>query len=88
MGFFAEFSAWLNGILATYIGDTTARIAGALEPAVITLGVLSLMVWGYLQLMGQIQEPFVAGLKRIIMLAVASPPAGGQRRRAKCSGRS
>jgi type IV secretion system protein VirB6 len=70
MGFFAEFSAWLNGILATYIGDNTARIAGALQPAVITLGVLYLMVWGYLQLMGQIQEPFVAGLKRIIMLAV------------------
>lgn len=70
MGFFAEFSAWLNGILATYIGDNTARIAGALQPAVITLGVLYIMVWGYLQLMGQIQEPFVAGLKRIIMLAV------------------
>jgi len=70
MGFFAEFSAWLNGILATYIGDSTARIAGALQPAVITLGVLYVMVWGYLQLMGQIQEPFVAGLKRIIMLAV------------------
>jgi len=70
MGFFAEFSAWLNGILATYIGDNTARIAGALQPAIITLGVLYLMVWGYLQLMGQIQEPFVAGLKRIVMLAV------------------
>jgi len=70
MGFFAEFSAWLNGILATYIGDNTARIAGALQPAVITLGVLYVMVWGYLQLMGQIQEPFVAGLKRIIVLAV------------------
>ena len=70
MGFFAEFSAWLNGILATYIGDNTARIAGALQPAIVTLGVLYLMVWGYLQLMGQIQEPFVAGLKRIIMLAV------------------
>jgi type IV secretion system protein VirB6 len=70
MGFFAEFSAWLNGILATYIGDNTARIAGALQPAIITLGVLYLVVWGYLQLMGQIQEPFVAGLKRIVMLAV------------------
>lgn len=70
MGFFAEFNVWLNGILATYIGDNTARIAGALEPAVITLGVLYLTVWGYLQLMGQIQEPFVAGLKRIVMLAV------------------
>ena len=70
MGFFAEFSAWLNGILATYIGDNTARIAGVLQPAVVTLGVLYVMVWGYLQLMGQIQEPFVAGLKRIVMLAV------------------
>ena len=70
MGFFAEFSAWLNGILATYIGDNTARIAGALQPAIVTLGVLYLMVWGYLQLMGQIEEPFVAGLKRIVMLAV------------------
>lgn len=70
MGFFAEFSAWLNAILATYIGDNTARIAGALQPAVITLGVLYVMVWGYMQLMGQIQEPFVAGLKRIVMLAV------------------
>jgi type IV secretion system protein VirB6 len=70
MGFFAEFSAWLNGILATYIGDNTARIAGALQPAVITLGVLYVMVWGYMQLMGQIQEPLVAGLKRIVMLAV------------------
>ena len=27
------------------------------------------MVWGYLQLTGQIEEPFVAGLKRIVMLA-------------------
>ncbi len=70
MGFFAEFSNWLNGILATYIGDNTARIADVLEPAIITLGVLYIMVWGYMQLMGQIQEPFVAGLKRIVMLAI------------------
>jgi hypothetical protein len=26
MGFFATFSTWLNGILATYIGDHTARL--------------------------------------------------------------
>lgn len=70
MGFFAEFSAWLNGILTGYIGDNTTRIASALEPAIVTLGVLYIMVWGYLQLMGQIEEPFVAGVKRILMLAV------------------
>lgn len=70
MGFFAEFSAWLNAILTGYIGDNTAIIASALEPAVVTLGVLYVMVWGYLQFTGQIEEPFIAGVKRIITLAV------------------
>jgi hypothetical protein len=38
VGFFAEFSTWLNAILATYIGNTTARVAAALEPAVVAMG--------------------------------------------------
>jgi type IV secretion system protein VirB6 len=70
MGFFAEFSAWLNTLLAGYIGDNTARIAAALEPAIVTLGVVYVMVWGYLELTGQIEEPFIGGVKRIITLAV------------------
>ena len=70
VGFFAEFNAWLNALLAGYIGDNTARIAAALEPAIVTLGVIYVMVWGYLQLTGQIEEPFIAGVKRIITLAV------------------
>src|SRR5580700_10330331 len=70
MGFFAEFNTWLNGLLAGYIGDNTARIAGALEPAIVTLGVIYVMVWGYLELTGQIEEPFIGGVKRIITLAV------------------
>lgn len=70
MGFFAEFNAWLNTLLASYIGDNTTRIAGALEPAIVTLGVIYVMVWGYLQLTGQIEEPFIAGVKRLITLAV------------------
>jgi len=70
MGFFAEFNTWLNGILATYIGDNTARIAATLEPAIVTLATIYVMVWGYLQLTGKIEEPFVAGLKRIVVLAV------------------
>ncbi len=70
MGFFAEFSAWLNSLLATYIGDNTARVAGVLEPAIVTLGTIYVMVWGYLQLTGKIEEPFVAGVKRIVMLAL------------------
>lgn len=70
MGFFAEFNAWLNGILTGYIGDNTARIAAAIEPAVVTLAVVYVMVWGYLQLTGQIEEPFITGLKKLVMLAV------------------
>jgi type IV secretion system protein VirB6 len=70
MGFFSQFDAWLNVLLFTYIGDNTARLAAALEPAVVTLGVIYVMVWGYMQLTGQIEEPFVAGIKRIALLAI------------------
>src|ERR1700678_115158 len=70
MGFFATFWSWLNGQLATYIGDNTARLSGVLEPAVVTVATIYVMAWGYLHLVGRIDEPFVAGLKRLIMLAV------------------
>ena len=59
MGFFATFWTWLNGQLATYIGDNTARLAGALEPAVVTLATIYVMAWGYLHLVGKIDEPFI-----------------------------
>jgi type IV secretion system protein VirB6 len=70
MGFFATFWSWLNGQLGTYIGSNTAALASVLEPAVVTLATLYVMAWGYLHLTGQIEEPFTAGLKRIITLAV------------------
>jgi type IV secretion system protein VirB6 len=69
MGFFATFWTWLNGQLATYIGDNTARLAGALEPAVVTLATVYVMAWGYLHLTGRIEEPVLTGLKRILALA-------------------
>lgn len=70
MGFFQTFSTWLSGQLTTYIGTTTAKVSMALEPAVVTFGTVYVMVWGYLQLTGRIDQPFVVGLKRIITLAV------------------
>ncbi|MGC1522555.1 MAG: type IV secretion system protein, partial [Steroidobacteraceae bacterium] len=70
MGFFATFSAWLNAQLATYIGDNTARLASLIEPAVVTLATVYVMAWGYLHLTGKIDEPVIAGLKRILMLAL------------------
>ncbi len=70
MDFFQTFSTWLNGQLSSYIGQNTARVASILEPAVVTLGTVYIMIWGYLQLTGRIEEPFAAGLKRIATLAV------------------
>ena len=70
MGFFATFWSWLNGQLAAYIGDNTARLASALEPAVVTVATIYVMAWGYLHLMGKITEPFEAGLKRVALIAL------------------
>jgi type IV secretion system protein VirB6 len=70
MGFFAEFDAWLTGILSRYIADNTATIARVLEPAIVTLGVFYVIVWGYLHLFGKIEEPFVEGVKRLLTLAL------------------
>jgi type IV secretion system protein VirB6 len=70
MGFFESFWTWLNIQLKTYIGDNFAHVSTAMEPAIVTLATLYVMVWGYLQLTGRIEEPFVSGLKRILTIAV------------------
>jgi len=70
VGFFGTFWAWLNAQLASYIGANTALVAEALEPTIVTLAIVYVMVWGYLQLTGRVDEPFVAGLRRLITLAV------------------
>jgi type IV secretion system protein VirB6 len=70
MGFFATFWSWLNGQLANYIGDHTARLATILEPAVVTLATVYVMAWGYLHLTGKIEEPVTTGLKRIFVMAL------------------
>src|SRR5215475_11046973 len=70
MGFFETFWTWLNQQLIEYVGNNTARISTALEPAIVTFATLYIMIWGYLHLTGRIEEPFVTGLKRILTLAV------------------
>jgi len=70
MGFFQTFWSWLGQTLGSYIGDNTARVSAALEPAVVTMGTVYVMMWGYLQLTGRIEEPLPQGLRRIITLAV------------------
>jgi type IV secretion system protein VirB6 len=70
MEFFATFWGWLNDQLTHYIGDNTARVSAAMEPAIVMLATLYVMIWGYLQLTGRLEEPFIVGLKRILTLAV------------------
>lgn len=70
MGFFATFNVWLNDLLNQYITLNVARIAEALEPVIVTLGVLYVLIWGLLQIFGRIEEPVLEGLKRIAVLAL------------------
>jgi type IV secretion system protein VirB6 len=70
MGFFQTFWSWLNQTLAGYIGDNTARVSAALEPAIVTMATVYVMVWGYLQLTGRIEQPVTDGLRRIVLLVV------------------
>ncbi len=70
MGFFAEFNAWLTTLLDDYIQQYTAQIATLLEPAIVTLGTLYVLIWGFLHVAGRIEEPVLEGLKRIAILAV------------------
>jgi type IV secretion system protein VirB6 len=70
MGFFATFWSWLNGQLATYIGDNTSRLAEALEPAVVTVATIYVMALGYLHLTGKIAEPLDEAVKRIALIAL------------------
>lgn len=70
MGFFAEFNGWLEALLRAFISDNTAVIARILEPAIVTLGVFYIIIWGYLQLVGKIDEPFLTGVRRLLTLAL------------------
>ncbi len=70
MGFFQTFWSWLNQTLAGYIGDNTARVSAALEPAIVTMATVYVMAWGYLQLTGRIDQPVTDGLRRIVLLVI------------------
>ncbi len=70
MGFFAEFNAWLNALLNDYIHQYTSQMATILEPALVTLGTLYVLTWGFLHIAGRVEEPVLEGIKRIAILAV------------------
>jgi type IV secretion system protein VirB6 len=70
MGFFAEFNTWLTVLLDDYIHRYTTEMARILEPALVTLGTLYVLIWGFLHIAGRIEEPVLEGLKRIAILSL------------------
>ncbi|MBT2337119.1 type IV secretion system protein [Variovorax paradoxus] len=70
MMFFQQFWTWLTSQLTDYVAAKTAVVAGAIEPAVVTLATLYVMMWGFLSLTGRIQEPIWEGVKRILFIAI------------------
>ena len=68
--FFQDFWTWLDARLTSYVSSHAATLAGALEPVAGTLGVLYVMFWGWLHLRGQIEEPFMEGVRRIFNLFI------------------
>jgi type IV secretion system protein VirB6 len=70
MGFFASFNDWLTRILDGYIHTYTHRLADILAPTFATVAAIYVLVWGFLQLAGRIEEPLLEALKRIAILAL------------------
>jgi type IV secretion system protein VirB6 len=68
--FFQQFWTWLTSQLTDYIAAKSAVVAGAIEPAVVTLATVYVMIWGYLSLTGRIQEPIWEAVKRILFVAI------------------
>ena len=67
---FTTFWQWLTATLNAYVAQHVAAMANAIEPAAVTLAVVYVMVWGFLQMRGAVQEPVLSGVLRIVRLAV------------------
>jgi type IV secretion system protein VirB6 len=67
---FQTFWTWLTARLMNYVSVHAAATASAIEPAAVTVGVLYVMVWGYLQLRGRIEEPVIEGAVRLMTIVL------------------
>jgi type IV secretion system protein VirB6 len=67
---FQTFWTWLTARLSAYISVHVAATAAAIEPAAVTAAVIYVMLWGYLHLRGQIDEPIVTGVVRLMTLVL------------------
>lgn len=67
---FQTFWTWLTARLTAYVSVHVAATAAAIEPAAVTVGVIYVMLWGYLHLRGQVDEPIMTAAVRVLTLIV------------------
>lgn len=65
---FQTFWTWLSARLMTYISVHLSATAAAIEPAAVTVAVIYVMIWGYLQIRGQVEEPLLDAAVRLLKL--------------------
>jgi type IV secretion system protein VirB6 len=70
MGLFEQFFKWIDDRLIAFIGEKTLLIAGAIAPAAGAMATIYVMVWGFMSLQGQIEEPLWVAVKRMLLVGV------------------
>lgn len=65
----SSYYTWLNAQVAAFVTTQVGTVAGLLAPVLVTLATIYVMLWGWLQLTGKIQEPILEGAKRIFTIA-------------------
>lgn len=65
-----SFFNWLTAQVNAFIGTQVGNVSMLIEPAVTTLAIAYVMMWGYLHLTGKIEEPILEGGRRILILGL------------------
>ena len=54
----------------SFIGSTSASVAGSIKPVATTLLMIYVMLWGWSMMRGVIEEPITDGVTRIVRLSI------------------
>ena len=68
--FYTDIFNRLNGVLQTYVADTSTAVAGAFSGVAVQLVTLYVMLWGWSMMRGLIQEPILEGATRIVRISI------------------
>jgi type IV secretion system protein VirB6 len=69
MRFFSKLSEMIDGILDSYILDTSTKIIGHITPVFTSMVIIWLAIWGYMVMFGKTNEPMTEGFFRILRVS-------------------